>query len=221
MEIDLTDDQKIKVTKPNQIFLIMQQILLRENEYSRNREHFWVVGLDIDNTILYIELVSIGDMEKSVVDPKEVFRVGILKFARYLILVHNHPFGHLEAGENDLTTTNLLIHAATLVRLQVIDHIIINTKEFSSFGDKGLMEMLEKSDKFLTAYMKDERYKAEIKKNMKIEKADDIRLEGFTKGIDKGVEKVAIVMKKNKIDIELIAKSTGLSKTRIDELSIS
>ncbi len=214
MEIKLTDDQKIKINNPQEIFVIMKEILLRENKYSRNREHFWVVGLDIDNAILYIELVSIGSMEETVVDPKEVFRVGILKFARYLILVHNHPFGHLEPGENDLKTTNQLIHAAKLVRLQVIDHLIINTEKFSSFGNEGIFEVLEQSDEALTAYMKDERYRAEVKKDMKLEKADDIRLEGRKE------EKfeMAKSLKQQKVEISIIVKASGLSIEEIEKL---
>ncbi len=195
MEIKLTDDQKIKVTKPNEIFMIMQQILLRENKYSRNREHFWVVGLDIDNTILYIELVSIGNMETTLVDPKEVFRVGILKFARYLILVHNHPFGHLEAGDNDIKITNHLLHAARLVRLEVIDHLIINTKKFSSFGNDGILNVLEQSEEFLTNDMKEEKYRKET----------EIEIAGN--------------LLKNGVEIDVIVKSTGLSKTEINKLS--
>ena len=81
-----------------------------------------------------------------------------MAFKNILAEFHGQP---LVVGD-DLTTTNQLIHAAKLVRLQVIDHIIINTEEFSSFGDDGIFETLEQSDEFLTAYMKDEKYKEKI-----------------------------------------------------------
>jgi DNA repair protein RadC len=49
MNVKLSKEQKIKVTNPNDIFLIMQQILMRENKIGRDQEHFWIVGLSVKN----------------------------------------------------------------------------------------------------------------------------------------------------------------------------
>ena len=63
------------------IYKIMQQILLRENKIGRSKEHFWVVCLSYSNRILLIELISLGTMKKSIVDPTEIFSFALQKRA--------------------------------------------------------------------------------------------------------------------------------------------
>ena len=138
MTVKLKKEHKIKVCEASALYPIMKDILLRGNKYSRNREHFWVVGLDEAKKGLYIELISIGTMTETMVDPKEVFRVGILKFATYLILIHNHSFGSLDPGDADIQVTNQLIHGAKILHLKVLDHLIINTEGFCSFVVDGV-----------------------------------------------------------------------------------
>jgi hypothetical protein len=50
----LTDDEKIKVLNGNDLYSIMQTVLLREEAIDQDREHFWVVGLANNNRILFI-----------------------------------------------------------------------------------------------------------------------------------------------------------------------
>ena len=50
MNVKLFKDQKIKVKEASDIALIMQTILKRDNKLSREREHFWIVGLDVGIT---------------------------------------------------------------------------------------------------------------------------------------------------------------------------
>jgi len=45
MEVKLSRRQKITVSGSEDIYLIMRQILRRENKIGQGREHFWMVGL--------------------------------------------------------------------------------------------------------------------------------------------------------------------------------
>ena len=60
MTIKLTKKERIKILNGVDLFGIMQKILLREEKIDQNREHFWVVGLENNNRILFIELISLG-----------------------------------------------------------------------------------------------------------------------------------------------------------------
>ena len=57
MDIKITKKDKIRILNSDTLYKIMQRILMRENEIDRDREHFWVVGLSQNNTILFIELI--------------------------------------------------------------------------------------------------------------------------------------------------------------------
>ena len=127
----------------DQVYNVMQQILLRENEISRNQEHFWIVGLDNANKILFIELVSLGAANRVQVKPREVFRVAIYKMAVKAILVHNHPSGELLPSEGDKDVTDRLLKSGDMLGIEVIDHLIISEENFYSFEDSGILKELQ------------------------------------------------------------------------------
>jgi len=54
MNVHLSDEEKIKVLNGNDLYGIIQRILLREEKIDQDREHFWVVGLANSNRILFI-----------------------------------------------------------------------------------------------------------------------------------------------------------------------
>lgn len=114
MKVPLKKDQKIQVTDSSSIYYVIQRILKRENKIARGKEHFWTVGLDENNVILYIELLGLGTKDWVTANVQDVLRMAIYKNAIKLILVHNHPSGSLKPSEEDIDTTEAIKHAATL-----------------------------------------------------------------------------------------------------------
>ena len=115
MNVKLTEQRKIKLLNSDDVFEIMQKVLGRENKIDRDKEHFWIIGLANNNKALFIELVSIGSVKTTVIEPMNVFRVAILKNAVKVILVHNHPSGELTPSEDDKDVTDRLIQVARQV----------------------------------------------------------------------------------------------------------
>ncbi|TRX46295.1 helix-turn-helix domain-containing protein [Fulvivirga sp. M361] len=206
MNIKLTNSQKIKILCSDDIYSIMQKILLRENKIDRNREHFWTISLDNAHKILNIELVSMGSATKTVVEPMEVFSIPLQKRAVRIILVHNHPSGEIKPSKEDLDITDRLIQAGRILQTPVLDHLIITEKTFFSFEDVGLIKELEQSTKYVTAYELKRRYQKEA-----LEKGN---IEGKK---EKAIE-MAKAMKEEGIAIEIIAKISGLSPNTIKRL---
>ncbi len=220
MEIKLTKDEKIKISYTKDLYEIMRRILLREERFGRNREHFWVVGLDKEYTLLFIELVALGNGNQSLVNPNEVFQLAIHKQSTFVILVHNHPGGDPAPSEADIDLTDRLIHAAEMINLRVIEHLILCGPDldddlFYSFTEKGLMDKLEKSKKYAVHYIEEAKI---LKKGTEIGKEA-----GIVIGVEKGEKNKAIEMAKASIKeglpTELISKLTGLLKTEINKLS--
>ena len=79
MNISLKAGDKKKMLSAADMYEIMQRILLRENRIDRNREHLWTISLDTANRLLAIELVSMGSVNKTIVEPMEVFSVPLQK----------------------------------------------------------------------------------------------------------------------------------------------
>ncbi|AEM72227.1 DNA repair protein RadC [Allomuricauda ruestringensis DSM 13258] len=148
MNVRLTKDQKIKVLNSADIYAIMQQVLLRENKIRRNQEHFWVVGLNHNNKILFVELIGLGASNRVNADPPDVFRMAIYKLANKLILVHNHPSGSHEVSDADITFTDHMLKAGKLIKVEVLDHLVITETNYTSFADQGVMDELKKNGLF-------------------------------------------------------------------------
>lgn len=148
MNVRLTQEQKIKVLNSADIYAIMQQVLLRENKIHRNQEHFWVVGLNHNNKILFVELIGLGASNRVNADPPDVFRMAIYKLASKLILVHNHPSGSHEVTDADITFTDHMLKVGKLIKVEVLDHLVITETNYTSFADQGVMDQLKKSGLF-------------------------------------------------------------------------
>ena len=137
MEIKVKNKERI--TDPSQVAKVFLSILNSESEIDREKEHFWVMGLDSTKRIKYIELVSLGILNESLVHPREVFRFAILKGVDCIIICHNHPSGEVEPSSQDIKITEKLREAGNIIGIEVIDHLIIegNGKYFS-FVEKNL-----------------------------------------------------------------------------------
>lgn len=205
MKIELKGNQKIRIHSALDIYHIMREILLLEDESDRMKEHFWTISLDNGNTVLNIELVSLGTATNTLVEPMEVLSIPLQKKAVRLILVHNHPSGNLTPSHQDEDTTDRLIQACLIMNVPVIDHIIITENSYYSFEESGLLAKLEKSTKYVPPYLLKERY----------EKAAE---EKRAQGKQEGMKELAKAMLSKGYDIAEIMELTGLSKAAINKI---
>ena len=140
MNIRLKKEEQIKVLCSDDLYDIMQRILKREGRIDRNREHLWTVSLDTAYRILNIELVSLGTVNKTLVEPMEVFSIPLQKRAVKIILVHNHPSGDPTPSLEDRTLTKRLVSAGELLGIRVLDHIVMGEGRHVSFADEGWLD---------------------------------------------------------------------------------
>jgi DNA repair protein RadC len=90
-----------------------------------DREIFGVLALNTRNRIIGFNIVSMGDLDSSIVHPREVFKFAVLSTASSVILFHNHPSGDLTPSSEDINLTKRLVEAGELMGIPVLDHIIL------------------------------------------------------------------------------------------------
>jgi DNA repair protein RadC len=212
MNIRLKKEEKVKVLCSDDLYGIMRRVLVRESRIDRNREHLWTVSLDTAYRILNIELVSLGTINKTLVEPMEVYSIPLQKRAVRVILVHNHPSGELTPSEQDKDVTDQLIQVGRIMHVPLMDHLIISEKDHYSFLDSGLLGELQQSLKYVPAY--------EIKRRYEKAAREKGEQEGNEKGKSEKAKEIARQMKKKGIDVELIMEFTGLSKGVIGRLKV-
>ncbi|MRX39830.1 DNA repair protein [Flavobacterium sp. LC2016-23] len=212
MNVKITDKDKISVTNPDELYEIMRRILLRDNKIDREKEHFWMIGLNMANIILYIELVSMGSVKSTQVEPMNVFRVAVLKGATSVIALHNHPSGSLTPSEEDKDATDRLIQVGRILDIKLTDHLIITTEKYMSFLNTGLMAQLEKSLKYVPPYLIEQRI-------VEIRKKQEQELKKEKLKTDKFKETTIINLLKQKMTIEQIATVLNLSPKEVEKIS--
>lgn len=206
MNIRLKKEDQVTIKSIEDIYSIMQRILKRENRIDRNREHFWTISLDNADKILNIELVSMGSINRTIVEPMEVFSVPLQKRAVRIVLVHNHPSGRLEPSHADKEVTDQLIQCGKLLNVKVADHVIISEQAYYSFLESGLMAVLVLSKKYVPEYKRVEALKKEVEKI------------SVRKGEMQKARAMAKAMKQKGEPVEKIVEYTGLSKQVIDRI---
>lgn len=197
MNVKLSEAQKkAKVSSPDTIAPIMQQILKRENKLGRSQEHFWVAGLNNAGKILFIELIALGRQNRVTANPPDVFRMAIYKLAMKLILVHNHPSGEMTPSNADKAITDRLIKVGEIINVDVIDHLIISEKNHFSFLQHGIIAELKQSNTW------------------RIVEKDQLEMQQLKKELDE-----KRIKKENTIEIAKKLKANGMSDDEIKKVT--
>ena len=101
-----------------------------------DREYLLVISVDSKGRPLAIEIVSIGTVNATLAEPREIFKHAILANAVGIILVHNHPSGDCIPSEEDEEMTRRINESGKLLGILVRDHVIIGDGYFS-FHEEG------------------------------------------------------------------------------------
>ncbi len=104
----------------------------------KNREEFWLVALR-KNTIISLEHLQKGGLDSALIDIRLLLKRLLEKNATGFIIAHNHPSGNLLPSPADKQITQKIKNAASLLDLQLLDHLIIAGKNYYSFADQQLL----------------------------------------------------------------------------------
>ena len=100
----------------------------------KKQEYFVCLTLDGANRLISKRIITIGTLTSSLVHPREVFAEAISDRAASIIVAHNHPSGNLQSSDADRQVTERLKEAGTLLGINLVDHIIVTSKDFVSIA---------------------------------------------------------------------------------------
>ncbi|MEW6267338.1 MAG: DNA repair protein RadC [Thermodesulfobacteriota bacterium] len=113
------------------------------------KEVFKVIYLDGANAVIALEDASRGTVGAAHVYPREVLERALALQAAGLVFVHNHPSGKVQPSPSDFRLTRQLLHAAHVLDLKVVDHLIIGRgQDYFSFRDEGHLNRYEQELKY-------------------------------------------------------------------------
>lgn len=111
-------------------------LLMEEMRYLK-KEYMKLILLNVKCNVISIENISIGNLNASIVHPREVFLPAIKKSSASVIMVHNHPSGDPTPSNEDINITKRIAEAGKIIGIELVDHIIIGDGRYISLKEKG------------------------------------------------------------------------------------
>jgi DNA repair protein RadC len=102
-------------------------------------ERCGVVLLDTRHRLLATRLISVGSLDASLANPREVFREAMLGGAAAVVVFHNHPSGDPTPSRDDVALTARLRTAGAVVGIDLVDHLILADAHYYSMREAGLL----------------------------------------------------------------------------------
>ena len=127
-----------QVTGAETLASIAHSILNCEHLFDQQKEHFVAVGLNTKNFVQYVDLVSLGTLDASLVHPRECFRHAVEQGASSIAFIHNHPSGDVTPSREDRTVTERLVSSGKVLGIDVLDHVIVGNgvEEYLALRDQ-------------------------------------------------------------------------------------
>ena len=119
-------------TPSDAAYLLMHEMGLLEQEEVR------VILLDARNRMIGSPLMIYrGSLSSATMRVCEVFKAAIRHNAASIILLHNHPSSDVSPSADDIHVTKELIKAGKLLDIELLDHLILSSHEFTSLKERG------------------------------------------------------------------------------------
>lgn len=127
-------EQKDLLTSPHQAVQFARMKLA-----GLGYEVFMAIFLNSQNEMMSYEIIHQGTIDQVAVYPRRLVEKALQYHASGLIVVHNHPSGHTQPSEEDKNLTRLLLEAAKLFDIRLLDHIIVGQYDHFSFLAHGFL----------------------------------------------------------------------------------
>ena len=126
-----------KITTPADAVKVLGDFLCE-----MDREVMCVINLKSDGTPINCNIVSMGAVNQTLAEPRELFKSSILSNAAQMIMVHNHPSGRLEPSEQDAMLTDRMLKLTELMGIRLADHVIVGggNSQYFSFRENKLLQ---------------------------------------------------------------------------------
>ena len=111
-------------------------LFMEELRY-QNKEYFKALLLNSKGMVISVETISVGELNSTIVHPREVFTGAVKKSAAAIVFVHNHPSGDPQPSKEDFSTTARLVECGNLLGIPVADHLIIGDGRYVSMRAIG------------------------------------------------------------------------------------
>ena len=131
-DVEQVLDEKLSydpVRSPDTIATIANKLI-----GDKDREHFLVLALNTKHEVIGTHIAHVGQLNSSLMNPREIFKILIICNAGAYALAHNHPSGKTEPSREDVEVTARMIDIGYLMGITLLDHVIVNGSVFGEYS---------------------------------------------------------------------------------------
>jgi len=105
----------------------------------KDHEELMLIFLDAKLQVIGEEVQQRGTTDNVAIHPAEVVKSSVFHSAKSLIMVHNHPSGHVTPSKADIMATQQVKTGLESVSIKLQDHLIIGKTEYYSFREHDII----------------------------------------------------------------------------------
>ncbi len=100
-------------------------------------EESWILLMNQAYKLIKAVKLSHGGISETAVDVRLIMKEALLRNATILALAHNHPSNNAVPSTMDDRLTQRVKHAAEIMRIYFLDHIIVTDGKYYSYRESG------------------------------------------------------------------------------------
>lgn len=118
-------------------------MLLGNDMKNLDREEVRVIYVNSKLEPIAYHQVSVGTLDRSIANPREMLKAAFLLNAFGMILAHNHPSGNVTPSEEDNIITKQINKVCSLCGISFLEHIIIGSDgDYYSYAEHQSKELV-------------------------------------------------------------------------------
>lgn len=103
------------------------------------KECLQIIYMNKKYHIISEQIQNIGTIDQTPLYPVEIVKYALAIGSTAIVISHNHPSGDHKPSSQDIAVTVELFEACSILKIELIDHIIITSKKYFSFQEAGLL----------------------------------------------------------------------------------
>ena len=138
----LVKTEVTQIKSPDDVVQAVTTFFEHAADHDKHKEHCFAFGVNTMLNIVYMDLISIGTLNQSIVHPRDVFSYGITQGVHAIILAHNHPSGDTNPSKEDDAITQVLVSSGAILRIPLLDHIVLGSPtndKYFSYSSEGAL----------------------------------------------------------------------------------
>lgn len=137
-ETTTVSEYEYDIRKPNDVKDFLVNICKLDRQ---PQETCVLIALNSKGKIIGFTTLSVGDLNSSIMHPREIFKYLITCNACAGVLGHNHPSEDPTPSDTDIESTKRIMEAGKVIGIEIVDHVIVgNEDNYVSLKSAGYIE---------------------------------------------------------------------------------